>query len=177
MRENAKYSNESIFQNEIVPLFNLGRTDFESTCDEETYWDLYERKVTEISDEIYHAFSYLSCAHEDVIFMMHDIFFEFIKQLYINYIVNAKPYSWRALIFNICGYYKFYLSYGEAELGNQDYIIGVTEEENVDIEEPTAARFGVYDQKDLENRNADLFYIDKSFDESRMYFIYYKFFQ
>ena len=43
----------------------------------------------------------------------------------------------------------------------------------MDIEEPTASRFGIYDQKELENRSTDENDIKK---HARMYFIYYKFF-
>ena len=69
------------------------------------------------------------------------------------FVVNAHEYSWRALIFNIGGYCKFYLSYGEAELANKEFIEGTKVKENVYDEEPKAGRFGILEERDRETDN------------------------
>ena len=154
LRKNATFSDDLIFKNEIVPLLKLTDTDMDIECSEETYWDLYERKVVEISDDVYHNYSFNACVDEDIIYTMHDIFFEFQKQLYTSFVVNAKDYSWRALIFNLGAFNLFYFAYGEAESRNKEFIDGIDEQENVVVEEPGANCFGILTDEELENRGA-----------------------
>lgn len=73
--------------------------------------------------------------------------------LYKEFVVNAQNCCWRALIFNVPAYWKFFRSFGNGNTSNLQFVQGLTSTENVFGEEPTTTRFGIFNQQDLLNHN------------------------